>query len=95
MGVLEPAAPLAVLRMDPSEDDEDEDVPELKDDGSDLDTTERSFLDQNKRLGLNLRFLGLILLSFIGKDGRPGRRSRGRQREKRNEGRVRRETGFE
>ena len=81
--------------MDPSEDDEDKDVPELNDDGSDLTTTERSFLGRNRRLGLSLRFLGLISLSFIGKDGKPGRRSEGRRGVKKDEGRDRRDKGSE
>lgn len=50
------------LCVEPSEEEE---VPELKDEGSDLETTERSFLERKRRLGLSLRFLGLILMSFI------------------------------
>lgn len=76
VGVDEPATPFAGLwTEDPSE--EEENVPELKDGGSDLDTEERSFLERKRCLGLSL--------SFIGKNGRWWRRRRKKGRERRRE----------
>lgn len=65
VGVWEPA--VTALWVEPSED-EDED-PDPNDDGSDLETAECSFLERKRRLGLSLRFLGLMLMSFIGGGG--------------------------
>lgn len=65
MGVWEPAGPVAFLWVEPSDDEEEED-PDPNDGGSDLETVELSFLERKRRLGLSLRFLGLMLASFIG-----------------------------
>ncbi|KAF5474218.1 hypothetical protein F2P56_006133 [Juglans regia] len=75
--------------VDASELDAD-DVPEPKEDGSDLDTEDRSFLDRNKRVGLTMRFFGLswlILTSFMAKMREPKRQrnSRKKRRKEREE----------
>ena len=99
VGVLEPAVPLAGLWTDPSEEGDD-DVPELNDDGSDLDTVERSFLEPNKcfglslrNLGLSLRYLGLILIRPIGDYERPRRRRWRWKRQWRDNGKVEEKEG--
>lgn len=52
---------MAAAEEDAEEEEEDEAVPEPNDDGSDLDTMDRSFLEPNKIFGLS------FLMNFIAK----------------------------
>lgn len=63
MGVPEPGAPIPELGLW-MEDEASEEEDEPNDGGSDLETSDRS-LDRKRRLGLNFRYLGFILTSFM------------------------------
>ncbi len=52
---------MAAAEEDAEEEEEEEAVPEPNDDGSDLDTMDRSFLEPNKLFGLS------FLMNFIAK----------------------------